>query len=433
MLTKNTSLLSALWLMCERVIALGISFAVTLAVARHLMPEAFGRLSFLLALASLASPCMALGLNSLVTREVLQRPNAQHLIIGSSIVMRSLAGAVVAGLMLAVTSQYLPGEELVLIAVLLFSTIFNAFAVVDFWLQARMANRYAALLRLAVISVFSLARLLAVWFDAGLPVFIYLLAIEFVVQGLLYLVVYHRLGGGVQTLRISAEECRTLLRQSRWLLLSGIAAILYLKVDQIMLGVMLDDRAVGIYAAAARLSEVWYFVPAAIVTALFPHLIDKRATDTERYGLDVQKLNDLLFSLALLVALVMSVTVGWLLPAMFGKAYAESVPVLMVHIWAAILVFMRALLSKWLIAEELLRLSLLTQVCGAVANVGLNYYLIPLYGPLGAAYATVISYTVAGYGVLFFHRDLWPMAMVVTRSICLPYRLVRKGRGLYSS
>jgi len=247
------------------------------------------------------------------------------------------------------------------------------------------------------------------------------------------LVVYHRLGGGIQMLRISAEECRALLHQSRWLCLSGIAAILYLKVDQIMLGVMLDDRAVGIYAAAARLSEVWYFVPAAIVTALFPHLIDKRATDTERYGLDVQKLNDLLFSLALLVALVVSVSAGWLLPAMFGTAYAESVPVLMVHIWAAILVFMRALLSKWLIAEELLRLSLLTQVCGAVANVGLNYYLIPLYGPLGAAYATVISYTVAGYGVLFFHRDLWPMAMVVTRSICLPYRLVRKGRGLYSS
>lgn len=419
--------------MFERVTTLALSFAVTLAVARHLMPDAFGRFSFLLALASLASPLMALGLNSLVTREVLQRPNAQHLIIGSSIVMRSLAGAVVAGLMLAVTSQYLPGEELVLFGVLLFSTIFNAFAVVDFWLQARMANRQAALLRLAVISVFSLTRLLAVWLDARLPVFIYLLAIEFVVQGLLYLVVYHRLGGGVKTLSISAEECRALLHQSRWLLLSGIAAILYLKVDQIMLGVMLDDRAVGIYAAAARLSEVWYFVPAAIVTALFPHLIAKRATDTERYGLDVQKLNDLLFSLALLVALVVSVTAGWLLPAMFGKAYAESVPVLMVHIWAAILVFMRALLSKWLIVEGLLRLSLLTQVCGAVANVGLNYYLIPLYGPLGAAYATVISYTVAGYGVLFFHRDLWPMAMVVTRSICLPYRLVRKGRGLYSS
>jgi O-antigen/teichoic acid export membrane protein len=89
-------------------------------------------------------------------------------------------------------------------------------------------------------------------------------------------------------------------------------------------------------------------------------------------------------------------------------------------------------MSKWLLVENLLKLSLLSQALGAITNVFLNMLLIPRYGPIGAAYATVISYAVAGYGVLFFHRDLWPMAMVVTRSIFLPYRLATKGSGLYS-
>jgi PST family polysaccharide transporter len=105
--------------------------------------------------------------------------------------------------------------------------------------------------------------------------------------------------------------------------------------------------------------------------------------------------------------------------------------VLLVHIWAAILVFMRALLSKWLIAENLLRMSLLSHSLGALANVFLNYYLIPPHGPVGAAYATVLSYFFAGYLVLFCNRRLLPMALVVNRSFLLPFRVLRRGFKLY--
>ena len=422
---------NVLWLLSERLITLAISFAVTLAVARHLMPEAFGRLSLLIALVALAGPLMALGLNGLVTREVLLRPKQYPLIIGSSMAMRLVAGVLTSGLAFLVAANTLTDQDLALLVLLVLSSVFNGFSVVDLWLQAQMANRQGALLRIAVVSVFSLLRLVAVWADAGMPVFIYLLGLEFIVQGLLYLLVYHRLSGGVGELRVSRAECRALLGESRWLLLSGIAAVIYLKVDQVMLGALLDDRAVGIYAAAARLSEVWYFVPAAIVTAFFPHLVDKRSSNPSGYITHVQRLNDLLFGLSLGLALMMTLTADWLLPILFGEAYSESVPVLMVHIWAAVLVFMRALLSKWLIAEGLLRLSLLSQISGALTNVVLNYYLIPLYGPIGAAYATLVSYTVAGYLVLFLRRELWPMAAAVSRSIALPIRLITKGRSLY--
>jgi PST family polysaccharide transporter len=66
-LKKSSPLTSVLWLVAERIVSLVLSLVVTLAVARHLMPDAFGQLSYLLALASLAAPFMALGLNSLVS------------------------------------------------------------------------------------------------------------------------------------------------------------------------------------------------------------------------------------------------------------------------------------------------------------------------------------------------------------------------------
>ena len=147
--------------------------------------------------------------------------------------------------------------------------------------------------------------------------------------------------------------------------------------------------------------------------------------------MDIQKLNDFLFVVALTIALAVSASAQWLVPWLFGEAYTECVPILLVHIWAAVLVFMRALLSKWLITEDLLRLSLLSQASGAITNILLNLFLIPRYGALGAAYATVISYLVAGYGILFLHKQLRPMAMVVSRSLILPFRLIRSGRMLY--
>ena len=55
-----------------------------------------------------------------------------------------------------------------------------------------------------------------------------------------------------------------LLSDAAPLLLASVTTMAYLKVDQVMLGEWCGTEAVGVYAAAARLSELWYFVPAAI-------------------------------------------------------------------------------------------------------------------------------------------------------------------------
>ena len=419
------------WLILERIAYIVLSLAVTLLVARHLQPEMFGKLSYLLAVASLASPLSALGLNSLVTRELLKRPQDSQLIMGSAIALRFIASSFIAPLAIILGYLYLESAESGLFAFLMIANIFTSGLVIDFWLQAHMANRYASIVRLAGLILISIARILAVTSDLGLPAFVYLAGMEVVCIGFLYGLVYDRLGEGVSKLRVSWSESRRLIKDSRWLLLSGVAAMIYLKIDQLMLGVLVNDRAVGIYAAAARISEVWYFVPAAIVTSFFPQLMRHRLNDVEAYNLNLQKLNDILFCTALLVALSVTYWADWLLPLLFGAAYESAVPVLIIHVWVGLFVFMRALLSKWFIAENLLKLSMLSQVLGAVVNVALNIWLIPLYGPVGAAYATVVSYAGAGYIVLFLHRDLWPMGLVVSRSILLPYRLLRKGRNLY--
>lgn len=431
-LHSSSPIQSSVWLFIEKLIFICISLIVTLVIARHLAPALFGQLNYLLALVALVSPLMALGLNAIVSRELLARPADSDLIIGSSLSMRFLGGLVVALLALCCGYLYLQTHQRYLFGFLIVASLTNAGLVVEYWLQAHVANSIASLVRLTGLFVFSIARLVAVGLDAKLAVFVYLVGLEFVFIASLYLLVYNRYGRGIRRLQVSSVECVRLWKDSRWLLISGLAAMIYLKVDQVMLGIMVDDAAVGIYAAAARISEVWYFVPAAIMTSFFPQMLVQKSSDSKEYQSDLQRLNDLLFIAALILALCVSVIANRFLPALFGVAYAEAVGVLAVHIWAGVFVFMRALLSKWLIAENLLRLSVVSQVLGALTNVVLNILLIPVYGPTGAAYATVGSFAVSGYLVLFLSRDLWPMAAVVTQSFLLPYRLLRKGRNLYS-
>ena len=429
----NLPLQSTAWLLVEKVVYLLISLAVTVALARYLQPSQFGNLNYLLALIALFTPLMTAGLNSIVSREVLLRPDDVDQILGSSLFLRFCAAVLVIATVVTASSYYLTGANKVFFAVLMMASIASSAQVVDFWLQAKLANRYSVILRLTMLVCFSLLRLVAIYYAADFATFVYLIAIELVITGLLYLVIYQRLSGGLLALRANRSEIKRLWKDSRWLLMSGIAAIVYLKVDQVMLGLMLDKYAVGVYAAAARVSEVWYFIPAAIVTSFFPKLVTVKQTDTKLYRVEIQRLNDILFTLAVAIAIVVSIIGDELVVWLFGSAYSDSAEIVLVHIWGAVFVFMRELFSKWLLAESFFTLSLLTQGLGAIANVGLNYFLIPIYGPLGAAYATVISYSVAGYLVLLIHPKLWSMARITSMSFLLPLRALKYGRRLYST
>ena len=48
---------------------------------------------------------------------------------------------------------------------------------------------------------------------------------------------------------------------------------IYMKIDQVMIKQMLGADQVGLYAAAVRLSEVWYFIPIVITASVFPAII----------------------------------------------------------------------------------------------------------------------------------------------------------------
>ena len=174
--------------------------------------------------------------------------------------------------------------------------------------------------------------------------------------------------------------------------------MIYMKIDHIMLGEILGSQAVGIYSAATRISEIWYFIPTAIASSISPAIFSaKKEGDEILYYRRIQQLLRLLSIIAIVIAVPMSFLSGDIVTLLFGPEYSAAGSILVIHIWAAFFVFMGVGASSWFIAEGLTYLTFRRTLIGAVMNILLNFILIPMYGGVGAAIATVISQAFASF------------------------------------
>ena len=204
-------------------------------------------------------------------------------------------------------------------------------------------------------------------------------------------------GDSIRRWRYRFRRAQALLQDSWPLIISTIAVLLYMKIDQIMLREMIGNTAVGIYSAATRISEMWYFLPVAVVSSVTPALIAARQKSEILYYQRLQQLFKLMTGIALMIALPMTFLSTHVVVWLFGKSYETGGPILAIHIWAAVFVFLGCVQSIWDVNEGRTINSLQRKVLGAVINIVLNLVLIPLYAGLGAAVATVVSYAFSAF------------------------------------
>ena len=90
-------------------------------------------------------------------------------------------------------------------------------------------------------------------------------------------------------------------------------------------------------------------------------------------------------------------------------------------------------MGRWLLNEGRLNFLFISSGLGAAVNVALNLLLIPRYGGMGAAVATVISYAMAGLFACFLYRPAWRNGWMMIKALLVPFRslvhLVKRGGG----
>lgn len=398
----SSNIKNSLLLIFERVILLGLSFANSILLARLAGPKLFGEFSYIVSLAGIFAPLAVMGLNNIITKYVVKYPKNSHYYIASALKIR-FVGAAIAIICAAVLSSLTESNN-ALVVLLVTMQGFTVFYVLEFFYLAKKKVTLLLKIRLTALTITNFLKLLAILNSLSLECLIFLQGLEYVVIGTSYYILYVRQNHHINFKRQANFSTHlSLTHKGKWLLFSGLAATVYLKIDQIMLAKFVGSNEVAFYAAASKISEFWYVFPVLICNVFTAQLTQYRFKNYAKYKSLLKQLICVLTLAAVVLSFTTYAIAEPLIRFVYGSEYVKSAAILSVHIFASLFIFQRAVLSKWLVIEKLYKYSLVSNTLGAIFNIALNLILIPKYQGLGAAWATLISYFIASYGFLFIN------------------------------
>ena len=395
------------WLFFDKIFRMGIGLAVGVWVARYLAPERFGLLSYVTAFVGLFMPLGKLGVDGIVIRDIVRSPDDAKELLGSSFLLM-LVGSLLIIIMSFCTIVFLrPNEKMVwlMVAVVACGYIFRSFEVINLWFRSQLKSKFMVIAQNAAILLNSLFKIFLIL--AGAKVFYFALAFAtegvFAAIGLIF--VYHISGGKLRQWQPQIDRSKSLLKEGWPLIFASIFALIYLQIDQIMLGQMLGNKALGIYSAAVRISSVFYFIPMAITHSVFPSLVESKKRGEQFYYQRMEYLFILMAIFSYAIAIPIGLFSNPIIKIMYGMEYLEAGHILSVHIFSAIILFIGIARGPWVTIEGYFKFVMFSNLAAGIVNIILNILFINKFGIIGAAYATLISYFVTYIGSSLFAKN----------------------------
>lgn len=426
------------WIMGERFFRMLVVFLVGIFVARYLGPKKLGILNYAISFVGLFTELATLGLDRISVRELVKSNYSKDTLLGTLFWLR-LIGATLILLLIGIIINFMPDDPSTKIIVLLISTtlLLQPFNVIDFYFQAKVLLKFVVFARTFQLIITSICKIAFVLIKAPLMWFAIVSIIDVLSLSMGLIFFFIRTSPHLATLTVlkkfNHQLACNLLKESWPLIISGIVVSVYMKIDQVMLKEMLNSTAVGLYSVAVRLSETWYFIPALLLQSVFPAIVSLREKKSAYYTVRLQQLHDLLTTLAFIIAIFMTLFAREIIEFLFGPQFNESAMILMVHIWSGLFIFPGNIRANLIILEKKQKVALIFRTIGAILNIILNLILIPKYGPIGAAWATLISYALPVYLVSFIDPLIKETIIMTLKSYVLPLRLILYGKAIYET
>ena len=378
-----------------------LSMVVGVFVTRYLGPEKYGLLNYAAAFSALVGSFVTLGTETFVVKELVERPADADEILGSAWCLQFIAGATALVLSVTLISFLKRGDALTILLVALTSAayLFQPLNVIELYFQSIVRAKYSVWARNAASFAMVCARGGLVIAGASVTAFAVTGVLGTIVSASLLVLVFRRFGGrSVATWRIRTTTMKRFVAVGWPLMLAAISSMINMRVDQVMLGTMLDETAVGIYAAAVRLSEVWLSFPMLIGSSIFPYLIRSKQEGYDLFRRRVHRIVLLSACFAVPFAVAMAVFSRHIVTFLLGRSFSDAGPILSIHIWSGLPYVTGFAYGQVFYVENLTRLTIYTSVYTVASNTFLNLFMIPRFGALGAAYTSMFS-ALSAFGI----------------------------------
>ena len=395
-----------------------ISLFVTIYLARYLGTVGFGKYSFVFAYLTFFNIITDLGLQQILVREMSRDLSIAPKLIGNAYIIRLIL-TVLAVVMSVVIISFMPypADTTTYIYVAAFTLLFISFS--DFYgtiFQANLIMKYRIFANLT-FKVLSATLILWIIFSHGtlLQVIIVLLLSQMVRTLVSY---FYSRKLVKPRFEIDFEQWKYLFKESLPLALSSVIWVIYYQIDMVMLSMMQGDASVGIYSAAHKLCEPLLLIPGALIISLFPLMSiffkNSKTKLIKSYTLGVKYL--------LIVMLPIAIGITFLsdkiILLIYGTEFAHSTTTLQILVWSIVFGSINSVLLNILVSIDRQKLNTLSSGLCAIANVTLNFFLIPILSYNGAAIATVITNIVlfvAGFYFVSKHLQLLPLHKIMIK------------------
>lgn len=172
---------------------------------------------------------------------------------------------------------------------------------------------------------------------------------------------------------------------------AGILVTLYVKLDQILVFKIAGSRQAGLYGAAYRLLDQIQFIPASVMTTLFPLIAASYPHDRERVRALLQVTAEFLTMASLPILAFTIVAAHPIIALLFGSQFDGAAPALPILAGAFVSISFGYLVGNMVVILEIQRQFLAFAAVGLAINALLNVLLIPRYGFLAAAWITLLT------------------------------------------
>jgi len=409
--TKNMG-----WMFFSKISGMVVAFITTAYIARHLGPTNYGQLSYALSFTGLFGFLASLGIDQILYRDLIRYPEKRDVYMGTALVLRVASGIIT--VILCTMSAFIwsmNDVSLILIFLVSLTFIFSSFQLLGYEFQADAKSKFPSILAIIVVLILNALKIIVILSNQGVIYLAGILILEPILYGIGYWYLRTREYGSIKNWQFDKTIAISILKDSVPLIFASAFFAVYARIDQVMIKNMINTESVGLYDSAVRISEIWYFIPNIIVAALFPAIINAKKISNELYYKRAKKLFLLVISVSVLTALPTALLSKYLITIIFGAGFIGAYSVLQIYVWSNIGNALNLLIGAFLVTENMTKILSLATFCGMITNVILNLFLIPIYGMPGAAYASLISYTIPFFSLFLFKEARKLMLNILTK------------------
>lgn len=369
-----------------------ISIPISALLVRALTQKAFGQYSYYNSFAGIFAVLATFGIPTYLSREIVQQPERAPILLKTGFVLQWVLSALTLLVTLWVGGVgRLPNE----IWWLFLATIGTIGVTTATLFQYAMSGIQRSYLSAAVQVISSLATtlgfLLVVLFKPDLEATMWVIAFSGVSQ---YVLSYFVLWRYCPTLRLASGwprwvDYRQVAVDSLPYVFLVAFNTLYFRIDVVLLKAWSTVDEIANYAAAYKFIEIVSVLVGVIGLVTFAEFSNMYARGDERMGRSLRQGFRYMVIFSLPLSAFGSFYARDFLELFYADKYLQSVPMLQILAWTTVFLFARNLQTVLIQSYSYITVQVAVYAASTLLNVGLNYFLIPVQGGLGASIATL--------------------------------------------